>query len=241
MAGDHDARSCRRPPTARAASTSRLSEMSGPPDLLQDPPPQPVDGRLAQAPDIDIAIPLPDPPARLAAILLEAPSFIATPKSAPPPSPVLPPRRIARTAPEPERPVVRRAKQPHAEPRPSSPPQRVARRDAQAGSSATQNSPARASGPSGAEISSYRSLVLAELNRRKSYPEAARAAGIQGRVVVSFSIGPSGRVTNHAVSGSSGNGVLDAAARAAVSRMALPPPPGGRFASSAALRFSLAE
>jgi TonB family protein len=82
----------------------------------------------------------------------------------------------------------------------------------------------------------YRNLVMAELNRRKAYPDQARASGAQGRVVVA-----SGRVVNLAVTASSGHGALDAAARQAVSRMALPPPPGGRFASTAALCFRLDE
>ncbi len=90
-------------------------------------------------------------------------------------------------------------------------------------------------------VTAYRNLVMAELNRRKAYPDRARATGAQGRVVVAFALGSSGRVVSLAITASSGYGMLDTAARHAVSRMTLPPPPGGRFASTAALRFMLGE
>lgn len=96
-------------------------------------------------------------------------------------------------------------------------------------------------GETGMSVTAYRNLVMAELNRRKAYPDHARATGVQGRVVVAFAVGSSGRVVSLAITTSSGHGILDAAARHAVSRMSLPPPPGGHFASTAALRFKLDE
>jgi periplasmic protein TonB len=59
------------------------------------------------------------------------------------------------------------------------------------------------------------------------YPEAARARGAKGVVGVSFTIGPSGAVTSFAITRSSGDHDLDAAARSLVQGDRFPPPPGG--------------
>jgi protein TonB len=85
----------------------------------------------------------------------------------------------------------------------------------------------------------YRALVSAELNRRKRYPESARAEGATGTVVVSFTIGSSGRVTASSIVRSSGHGMLDTAARQMLSAVSLPPPPGGRYSATAPVHFSL--
>ncbi|MGA2125430.1 MAG: TonB family protein [Xanthobacteraceae bacterium] len=85
----------------------------------------------------------------------------------------------------------------------------------------------------------YRALVNAELNRRMRYPESARAEGATGTVVVSFTIGSSGRVTASSIVRSSGHGMLDTAARQMLSALSLPPPPGGRYSAVAPVHFSL--
>jgi protein TonB len=95
---------------------------------------------------------------------------------------------------------------------------------------------ARANGMSQA---SYAGLVIAELNRRKFFPAAARAAGVTGAVGVAFTIGPSGRVVSQSVTRSSGNASLDGAARAIMSAIHAPPPPGGRFSTATSIRFNL--
>jgi TonB family protein len=58
--------------------------------------------------------------------------------------------------------------------------------------------------------------------------------GASGVVGVAFTIGPSGAVTSFAITRSSGNKDLDAAARAVVQSAHFPPPPGGsaRIATS---------
>lgn len=99
--------------------------------------------------------------------------------------------------------------------------------------------PGPVAAPSAQAVSSYRSLILAELNRGKTYPEKARAAGIRGRVVVVFTIDATGRAASSAIVESSGNADLDMAAQRAVLGMKLPPPPGGTYSGSAALRFTL--
>jgi protein TonB len=87
----------------------------------------------------------------------------------------------------------------------------------------------------------YRSIVSAELNRRKFYPPDARAAGTEGVVTVSFTVGPSGRVANHSIIRSSGAPALDRAVDRMMAALALPPPPGGHFRATVPIRFDLAH
>jgi protein TonB len=87
----------------------------------------------------------------------------------------------------------------------------------------------------------YRSIVAADLNRRKFYPPSARAAGTQGVVVVTFTIGTDGRVAQHAISRSSGRPVLDRAVHQMMAAVSLPPPPGGRFRATVPIRFDIAH
>ena len=69
--------------------------------------------------------------------------------------------------------------------------------------------------------------MSAIIRSRLFYPEAARARGARGMVYVSFAIGPSGAVTSLAITRSSGDHDLDAAARSLVEGARFPPPPGG--------------
>jgi protein TonB len=87
----------------------------------------------------------------------------------------------------------------------------------------------------------YRSIVAAELNRRKFYPPAARSSGLEGVVVVDFTIGASGRVTRHAILRSSGQPLLDEAVHHMMASLALPPPPGGSFRARVPVRFDIAR
>jgi protein TonB len=79
--------------------------------------------------------------------------------------------------------------------------------------------------------SAYRSIVQARLSARKSALQPALRQGSKGYVVVSFSIGASGRVTRASVVKSSGVGAIDSAARAMVASTSFPPPPGGSFSA----------
>jgi TonB family protein len=78
-----------------------------------------------------------------------------------------------------------------------------------------------------ARVSAYVGEVQAAMHSRLFYPKAARARGAKGVVGVSFSIGPSGAVSAFAITRSSGDSDLDAAARAVVHSAPFPPPPGG--------------
>jgi protein TonB len=87
----------------------------------------------------------------------------------------------------------------------------------------------------------YRSIVAAELNRRKFYPPAARASGVEGVVTVTFTVGASGHVTGHAITRSSGQPALDQAVHQMMAAISLPPPPGGVFRATVPIRFDLAH
>ena len=76
--------------------------------------------------------------------------------------------------------------------------------------------------------------MSAIIRSRLFYPPAARARGAKGVVGVTFTIGSSGAVTSFAITRSSGDSDLDAAARSLVQGARFPPPPGGsaRIATS---------
>jgi periplasmic protein TonB len=98
----------------------------------------------------------------------------------------------------------------------------------------------RAGAATGAvSTATYRSLVIAELSRHKQYPPAALSAGVQGTVVVTFTIGPSGRVVAHTITRSSGSGALDSAVHRMMAAVSLPPPPGGIYRATAPVEFVL--
>jgi periplasmic protein TonB len=74
--------------------------------------------------------------------------------------------------------------------------------------------------------SAYIGEVSAIIRSRLFYPRAARARGARGVVGVAFTIGASGALTSFAITRSSGDKDLDAAARALVQGARFPPPPG---------------
>jgi protein TonB len=142
--------------------------------------------------------------------------------------------------------------EPAAEPArtpPSAPPREVQRQEkrnvrAENTRHATAAAPARVASRAGTEsgrgetgsasstaaAADYGRIVYAEIARRSHYPESASPA--TGTVVLSFTIGSSGRVTSSSIVQSSGNGLLDGAARQTMSALSLPPPPGGRYSNT---------
>jgi periplasmic protein TonB len=113
---------------------------------------------------------------------------------------------------------------------PAAAPARVASR---AGTESGRGETGAASGA--ISTADYGSLVSAEIRRNSHYPEAATPA--TGTVILSFTIGSSGRVTSSSIVQSSGHGLLDSAARQTLSALSLPPPPGGRFSRTVPLHF----
>jgi TonB family protein len=95
---------------------------------------------------------------------------------------------------------------------------------------ADDTAPASTSAPSSAasapSLSAYLGQVSSVVRSRLFYPPAARARNANGAVGVSFAIGSSGAVTSFAITHSSGDPDLDAAARSLVQGSRFPPPPG---------------
>jgi protein TonB len=85
----------------------------------------------------------------------------------------------------------------------------------------------------------YAAQVSAEINRRKYYPAAARGKGDGGGVEVTFEIAPDGALLHDAITRSSGDALLDEAARKMVGSAHFPPPPGGRFVGRIEISFRL--
>jgi periplasmic protein TonB len=75
---------------------------------------------------------------------------------------------------------------------------------------------------------SFLGRLLAQLNRFKQYPRAARQAHIQGVVMLHFVMDGEGKVLSYEIAKSSGRPVLDAEALALIQRaQPLPPLPAG--------------
>lgn len=155
------------------------------------------------------------------------------------PSPPEPPKEVERkpTKPPPKKKVERkkpRERVDHAAPRTSAPPATQAQR--------AERAAARAAGAaaSAAAAASWRSELMAHLNRYKRFPSGAGSGGV---VTIAFTINRSGQVTSSRLLRSSGDSVLDAEA-VALPRRASPvpaPPPGtgGRsIGLSVPIRFS---
>lgn len=113
------------------------------------------------------------------------------------------------------------------------------RRKAQEARMAQRRGVANAAREAGMSRGNYAGLLAAELRRRQFYPAAARAQGATGSVGVAFTVGPSGRVVSQSITNSSGSAALDGAARAMMSAVHTPPPPGGSFSTSTTIRFHL--
>jgi protein TonB len=95
-----------------------------------------------------------------------------------------------------------------------------------------------------ANTASYNAMVIAHLQRFRTYPEQARAAKITGVSTVRFTLGAGGNVISVSLAGSSGAGVLDQAAIAMVQRASpfppIPPSLGrGSMTFAAPVRFNL--
>ena len=89
--------------------------------------------------------------------------------------------------------------------------------------------PAPVTAPQGAGESrdSFLARLLAQLNRVKQYPRAARQAHIEGVVMLHFVMDAQGKLVSFDIAKSSGRPVLDNEALALIQRAQLPPLPEG--------------
>ncbi len=196
------------PPAAETPAVVEPPPPEPPPVAEQPLPPEPTPPLPPERP-----LPPPEPPPP------PAPVELAPPK--PPP----PPPRIE--APKP-RPAPARTRPAHAEPKPASAqPTRTA--------PSANAPPAAAAGA--ASLSAYVAEMSAAIRSRLFYPPAARARGARGVVGVTFTIGPSGALAAFAITHSSGDADLDAAARTLVRSTHFSPPPGGSARVSTSFNY----
>ena len=203
-------------------------------------PASPLD--VAPGPEMQEATP-PEP-------VVEVPSPAPLVLDLPPPPPMVEPPVVA--APEPPPPEIK------AEPKPPEPPppevKRVDRKKpaprTTAAPKSERNTAARPAAPnpgaatSTAALASWRSEVVARLQRAKRYPRGAEQRREQGVVTLAFTVNRNGGVLARHIVRSSGNAELDQEALATVQRAApFPPFPASMTQASVQLsvpiRFSL--
>lgn len=183
--------------------------------------PQPVQLSLAQF--LPAPPPPPEPP---------APQPVTEPE---PPKPVEKPKPTPVERPKPEKkPVEKPRLEPKPEPRQEpAPPQPAPRPVVQPAPAARPvapvpqaTPPAQAADNKAAEAA-YKARLQSLIATRKQYPRMAEKAEVEGSVVVSFTVMPSGAISGARVAQSSGNAWLDKAAVQAVNAAsgALPFPP----------------
>ena len=142
----------------------------------------------------------------------ERPKPLEVPRPLPklaPPAPVTAPvpEVVIQTAPPPPliaQPPVAAPVAPQAVPAPATPPQAT-----------------------GESRDSFLARLLAQLNRVKQYPRAARQAHIEGVVMLHFVMDAQGKLVSFDIAKSSGRPVLDNEALALIQRAQLPPLPAG--------------
>ena len=194
------------------------------------PPAPPAQPEVSQVPDV------PAPPALAQAEPIPDVQALTppTPGAAPAPKvPALPPRpeppRSARFSLRPTPPLPTVPKHPQQEPaRPQAPP-KTATAPVQLRPETGPRQPpstqvASVSSPSMGE---WRNALIAWIEKHKTYPEAAREEGAEGRVLVRFTASRDGRVLDVSIAQSSGSRALDAAALNLVREARLPPFPAG--------------
>jgi len=197
-------------------------------------PPEPIKA-LEAAP----ALPAVAPPVAEAPPVAMSPVAPPEPPAALPPEPPPPPPPApVELAPPKIPPPLLRVEPPKPAPRPIQPGPTQAKlkpAPAQASKPApVQTSKSAAAAPgepaptaNAASQSAYVSAMAAAIRSRLFYPPAARARGAKGVVGVAFTIGASGALSSFAITRSSGDEDLDAAARTLVQSAHFPPPPGG--------------
>lgn len=217
------------------APPSEMEEVAPGPQMVQAPEPVPdapdTVEEAAAPPEPQVMEPLEDlpelpPPSALAEALL------------PPPRPVE--EKIPEPAPKPiEKPKPKK----QASRKPAAPATSAAPRSDAAPANAVAAPSSGASASSSTAPATWRSMLVAHLNRHKRYPSEARARQEEGTARLRFSIDRSGRVVGANLVGSSGSSALDAEVLDMIRRASpLPAPPpevgGGTISLTVPVNFN---
>jgi protein TonB len=218
-------------------------EIAPGPQMTEAQPDTTPEPQETPKPETDVTPEPPPPPPETEVKVPELPKVddAAATLTPPPPQPPKPepPKETARkpAKPPPKKKVERkkpRERADHAAPRTSAPPSAQVQRAARAAAAAA------GAAASAAAAASWRSELMAHLNRYKRFPSGAGRGGV---ATIAFTINRSGQVTSSRLLRSSGDSVLDAEAvslpRRASPVPAPPPGTGGRSIGLAVpIRFS---
>ncbi|MEP9378249.1 energy transducer TonB [Aquabacter sp. CN5-332] len=215
------------------APPSETEDVAPGPQMVQAPDPMDTPEELEEAtpppePIVDPLLELPElpPPPPLAEALLPPPRPVEEVKEPPPPKPVEKPKP-----------------KPKASRKPAAPTTSAAPRSDAAPSNATAAPNSGASASNSAAPATWRSMLVAHLNRHKRYPAEARARREEGTARLRFSIDRSGRVVGASLAGSAGSPALDAEVLDLIRRASpVPAPPpevaGGVITLTVPVNFS---
>jgi protein TonB len=209
------------PATGENQETAAIAEPEPAAVREQEPPPVPEPMETAA-----LATPPPEPPVPAAA---EDAVPAATPDEPPPQAKPAKPS-THKPSPEPRERKVRTSHREHASDRATAVTPRASGTMAGAHAEHAQT---------GAAEANYGILLRAEIMRRRIYPADAISRGDEGTVTARVTIGPNGTAVSHSVIRGSGITAFDRAVPQIMARLSLPPPPGGRYTATVAIRFAL--
>ena len=134
---------------------------------------------------------------------------------------------------------------PSSEPGPQTPPASAGTGPTAAAAAPTVPSAVPNAAAMAAGGAAWRAALSTWLQDHKTYPDAARRAGEQGRVVVRFTVDRTGRVEDVVLVSSSGSASLDEAAQAMLRGARLPPFPAGmtqaQVTATVPIRYALEQ
>jgi protein TonB len=90
-------------------------------------------------------------------------------------------------------------------------------------------------------INQYHQRIFEIIRENLFYPNIARRRGVEGTVVLEFTIDESGRVCNISVNKTSGYAVLDKASMKTINKCIFPPPPDDCITLNIPITFELIE
>ncbi|MFT0891792.1 TonB family protein [Pseudochelatococcus sp. G4_1912] len=230
-----------------AAAPDVASDAADPGPVAEEAPPPQEAPPVKDLPPVNELVPpvlesepLPPEPAP---DLVETPPMPEPAVSLPPPPPERP---VIEQKPEPEKPKPAAKKASERPPSARPPSDRTTAPPSSRGQPGTQSAAPSIGGavnPS-ATPPSWRSAMLAHLNRHKRYPVAARQRGEVGVARLQFTMDRSGKVLSYQLLGSAGSPLLDQEAVAMIQRAsplpAIPPEvSGGKLTLTVPVRFNL--